>query len=329
MTTEIQEYSKTEAALSALREQFGGVTYDVDSADGMKEAKEARAEVRNYRTSLEKMRKDLKAPALERSRLIDAEAKRITAELVAIETPIDSQIKREEARKETERQEKIEAETRRVEGIQDRIAGIREHATIAFQIGITTKNIEQSIADIETIDIDDSFAEFRDRAEDAKVATLAKLREVLAAAVEREAEDARIQAEREELEQLRRDAEKREAAAQARREKKEATARKKREDEEQKQRVELEAQRKKQAEEQARIDEERAALEKEQREAAEEQAAAERVGRERQAAIEAAAKKSKKSKYPGDGEIINVLAKHFGVPTDVAIGWLTQFRSAA
>ena len=326
MTTEIQEYSKTEAALSVLREQFGGVIYEVDSANGMKDAKAARAEVRGYRTSLEKMRQALKVPALERSRLIDAEAKRITADLVEIETPINDQIKREEARKETERQEKIEAETRRVEGIQKRIESIREHATIAFQIGITTKNIEQSIADIEAIDIDDSFAEFRERAEDAKGATLAKLREVHAAAVEREAEDARIKAEREELERLRQDAEKREAAQQERREKKAATARNKREAEEQRQRDELEAQRKKQAEERARIDKERAALEKEQREAAEEQAAAERVGRERQAAAEAAAKKSK---YPGDDEIINVLAKHFGVPADVAIGWLTQFRSAA
>jgi len=326
MTTEIQEYSKTEAALSALREQFGGMTYDVDSADGMKNAKDARAEVRGYRTSLEKMRKALKAPALERSRLIDAEAKRITTELVAIEAPIDGQIKREEARKETERQEKIEAETRRVEDIQERIRELRGAIDVVTRYNSKASLIADHIGDLESIAIDDSFDEFREQAQDAKYATLARLSDIHAATVERETEAARIQAEREELEQLRKDAEKREAAQQARREKKEAAALEKREAAEQKQRDELEAQRKKQAEEQARIDAERAALEQEQREAAEEQAAAERVGRERQAAIEAAAKKSK---YPGDGEIINVLSKHFGVPTDVAIGWLTQFRSAA
>ena len=111
MTTEIQEYSKTEAALTMLREKYAGATFEVDTTDGMKLAKEARGEVRSYRTGLEKMRKEIKAPALEHCRLIDAEATRITVELVELEDPIKNQIKAHEDAKEAERQEKIDAET--------------------------------------------------------------------------------------------------------------------------------------------------------------------------------------------------------------------------
>ncbi len=333
MTTQIQEYSKTEQALAALREKYADVTYDVDTPEGFQEAKSARSEVRGYRTGLEKMRKDIKAPALERCRLIDIEAKRITSELVALESPIDEQIKEVDARKEAERQKQIEAEVKRVEDIQSRIARIRDHAGAALQVGITAKNIEQSIADIETIEIDDSFDEFQEQAADARIATLARLREIHAATVEREAEDARIKDEREELAKLRAENEKREAEEQAKREAAEAEAREKREAADKKQREELEEQRKKQAaaqkkidDENARLAKERADLEREQREEADRKAAEERAKQERKAAAEAAAKKAK---YPGDEAIINALAEHFGVPAEVATTWLTQIRRAA
>ncbi len=74
---------------------------------------EARAVVRGYRTALETLRKEIKAPALERCRLIDDEAKRITAELLKIEEPIDTAIKAEEQRKEEEKAAKARAEAER------------------------------------------------------------------------------------------------------------------------------------------------------------------------------------------------------------------------
>jgi colicin import membrane protein len=80
----IQEYNQTAAALSELRARYSR-KYDVSTTAGMTEAKAARAAVRGYRVALEKTRIEIKAPALERTRLIDAEAKRITAELLAIE----------------------------------------------------------------------------------------------------------------------------------------------------------------------------------------------------------------------------------------------------
>ena len=103
MTTAIQEYSATDAALSELASKYKGVLFDCSTADGMNTAIKGRAEIRNYRVVLEKMRKEIKEPALRRSQLIDSEARRITAELEALENPIDAQIKREQERKELER----------------------------------------------------------------------------------------------------------------------------------------------------------------------------------------------------------------------------------
>lgn len=119
MTTAIQEYTATEAALATLAERYKGVVFDVTKVEDMLAAKDARREIRNYRVALEKMRVTLKADVLERGRQIDGEAKRITAALESLENPIDEQIKKEEQRKEDIRlaaeralQEKMAAEER-------------------------------------------------------------------------------------------------------------------------------------------------------------------------------------------------------------------------
>ena len=82
---EIVEYSKTQAVLGDLRQRYEGVVYPVTTAKGMIDARKGRAEIREWRTGLEKERVRIKAPALERARLIDSEAKRITAELSKLE----------------------------------------------------------------------------------------------------------------------------------------------------------------------------------------------------------------------------------------------------
>ena len=64
MTTEITEYSATEAALSELREKYQATTWVVDTPDRMAAAKYARADIRKWRLDLEAERKRIKAPAL-------------------------------------------------------------------------------------------------------------------------------------------------------------------------------------------------------------------------------------------------------------------------
>lgn len=126
--TPIVEYSKTEAALTKLRERFSAVVFDVKSPKGMKEAKEARNEIRTYRLDLEKKRVEIKEPALERCRLIDSEAKRIEAALRKLEDPIAETIKAEEDRAKAEREAKIKAEQDRISNILKRLNDLKHYA---------------------------------------------------------------------------------------------------------------------------------------------------------------------------------------------------------
>ena len=145
VATEIAEYSQTAAALSDLRHRFLGVAFNVSTTKGMDEAKKARQEVKGYRTALENKRKEIKAPALERCRLI--------------EEPIDQQIKAEEARKEAEKAAKAEAERQRVAAIRTQIDAIKNHA--AFAVGKSADAILKILSGVEGFDIGEDFQEFR------------------------------------------------------------------------------------------------------------------------------------------------------------------------
>lgn len=214
--TEISEYTETAAALADLRTRHAGVIFDVTVPKEMRLAREARAELRGLRTSLERKRVEIKAPALDRCRLIDAEAKRITAELVMLEEPIDVQIKLEETRAETERLAKLEAERLRVEAIQQRIDDIRNLA--ATLVGKPAIIIQGKLATLrEAVPAEDEFAEHYVIACDAHAACCARIEQLLIAQREAEDESARIAAERAELARLREDNERmqREAAERA------------------------------------------------------------------------------------------------------------------
>ncbi len=259
IVTEIAEYSQTAAALSDLRHRYAGVAFNVTTTNGMNEAKKARQEVKGYRTALEAKRKEIKAPALERCRLIDDEAKTITAALLELEEPIDAQIKAEEARKEAEKAAKAQAEAARVQAHQDRINNDIVSA-IRGAAGQSAEGIALIISDIEAITIGAAFEEFQCQAQLAKDETLDKLRAMHAAAVAHEAEQARIKAEQEaeaarivaeraELDKLRAEQEAREREAAAIRAEQERKDREAREAIEREQATKLAAERAVQAEE--------------------------------------------------------------------------------
>lgn len=223
----ITEYSETAAALAALREKYEGVEFPVGTPAGMKDAIASRKELRDLRVGLEKMRKEIKEPALERCRLIDAEAKSITAVIRSLEDPIDEQIKAEEQRKERERAEREAAEARRVEAIRKNIEAIR---TLAVTMaGASAAEIFIEIEALEGFTPGEEFAEFVEEAVAARDATLASLRSMHERQVAQEAEAARIAAERAELERLRAEQAERDRIAREEREAAEAQARAERE----------------------------------------------------------------------------------------------------
>lgn len=283
--TEIAEYSQTAAALSDLRHRFLGIAFNVATTKGLDEAKKARQEVKGYRTALEAKRKEIKAPALERCRLIDDEAKTITAALLEIEGPIDQQIKAEEARKEAEKAAKVEAERQRVAAIRVQIEAIKNHA--GFAVGKSADAILKILSGVEGFEIGEDFQEFKPDAEQAKAETLDKLKTLHTAQVEHEAEQARIDAERAELARLRAEAEAREREAAAARAEQERKDREARAEQERKDREAREAVDREQA---AKLAAERAAHEAELKKQREAQEAELKSQREAQAKADAEAR---------------------------------------
>jgi colicin import membrane protein len=227
-TTTIAEYSPTAAALSDLRTMYADVVYDVTTGKGMDQAKKARATLRDLRVSLEKTRVEIKAPALERCRQIDSEAKRITAELSALEDPIDEQIKSEEQRKERERAAREEAERQRIAENHRRFEEIRTRPALAA--GATVEQIDALLVDAEAVDPATFAEDMRDAASYERQLAINGLKAARdrreqqdkdAAELEQlRAERAAVDAERERLAQAERD--RVEAAERAERERQEA-----------------------------------------------------------------------------------------------------------
>lgn len=303
MNTQIQEYSATEAALSGLAEKYKGVVYDVTKKEDMAAAKAARNEIRGYRTALEAKRVEIKAPALERCRLIDAEAKRITAALESLENPIVAQIKVEEDRIAAEKAEAERVLRERVEAIQERMKAMRELPMATFNS--TIEQLQEYIVALESQVIDsESFGDFMEDAEHLKAQTLTTLKANLEGKKAAIAEAERIKAEREELE--RQQAAQREADAERARaiEETERESRAKIEAAERESRERIEAE-----EREAKAKREEA--ERIERQAREEKEAAERKLREAEEAKQREIQRQENLKLDGRG-MLEAFNKQFG-----------------
>jgi hypothetical protein len=363
----IKHYDKIEAGLAELRSKYAGVVYDVTTAAGFDDAKKARAAVREPRYELEKIRKALKAPALEYSKRIDSEAKRIEGELLKIEQPLDLVIKQEEERREEIKRAKEAAELAKQQAIQARITALGQY--VAKAVGKSSTDIlalRDELADLPlTIEL---YAHRTGEATALHAETSAKLEELYNAALAHEQEQARLAAERAELERQRQE---QEAAARAEREAAEAKLRAEREALEAERKAEEERQAAARAE-QARKDAEAAAalraeqeeLARQRREFEEQQEAARRAEREKKEAAERAererleaetraarekeeaerlereraeqerlaeAARREQERFiengPGNAEIVRVLAEHYDVEPVHVLPWLAKFTN--
>ena len=193
VSAEIGEYNPVAAGLAELKRKYGNVAVSVASPKDLEEAKRVRAEIREPRYECEKIRKALKAPALAHAKLIDTEAARITAELVALETPWDEAIKSEEARKEAEKQAREAAERARVMAITERIAGIRQYVELVASCRTSERMqaLQDKLAEIKI----EGFEEYEEEALQVVKQTCTKVDELLNAKLEQEAEQERIKSE--------------------------------------------------------------------------------------------------------------------------------------
>ena len=269
----IVKYSRTEHALAILREKYKDAKYDLTTTAGDKAARAARLELKTLRTDLEKKRTELKAPALLFGKTIDSEAARLTAEIQALETPTDAQIKADEKRREDEHIAKEQAEAARRKVYTDGIAKIAGYVEQAADL--PAARIAAGITYLEGMNLAD-FDDYLAEATATRDRTVAALRALHAKAVAREEEAARLDAER--IEQARIAAEQAETARKL----------KEQQDELDRQRAEV------QQREERIAAEERAKLERE----ALERAAAERLQAEAAAAAERAAQAAAASPTP-------------------------------
>lgn len=107
------EYDPTEAAIADLKVKYMPLTIGgIDDRKGYKVVDEARRHVKSLRCAVENRRKEMKAPAVEWGRRVDAKAKEITAALQPIEDHLvaeQKQVDDEKARIEAERQTAVAA----------------------------------------------------------------------------------------------------------------------------------------------------------------------------------------------------------------------------
>lgn len=343
VTKAVAEFDRVAAGIAALQDKYKDVVFDVSTASGMTVAKNARAEIREPRYEVEKIRKAAKAPILALGKHLDNEAARITAALEEIEQPIDSLIKTEETRKEAEKAEKARIDQERIDSLRAKVEKIRRHADLA--VGKSPDEITALTANVALVEISvEHFGEFSGEALQAQNETIDRLNELHAKAVEHEAEQLRLAAEREELNRLRAEQAERERVAAAERAEAERKAREVHDARVAEMRIEQgrqEAEQRRIAQEQANaqaeIDRQRRELEEQQIAAAQAEAdRVEMIEREKQEKAEATAKlkrdkeaRKQREQFIADGpgaiEIVKLVADHYGVETAFATNWLGRY----
>lgn len=92
---ELVKYNPTDEVLEGYRKEFLPLTIEgLDDHEGYEKVKEARLFIKGERVNVEKKRVELKAESLEYGRLVDAEAKRITAAILEVENHLIAEQKK-------------------------------------------------------------------------------------------------------------------------------------------------------------------------------------------------------------------------------------------
>lgn len=200
--TPLVKYSATEAGLLALKAELAGKVYDLKTTKGDQAARADRLRCVTLRTTLEKRRKDFKAPALAYGKLIDTEAARITAEIEALEAPIDAQIKADEQRRAAEKEERERLEREAAEKHAARRSAIAMYALRCQEVGMTAERIAAGMQRLQDADMGDPEVSRAAELVHLRDKTLETMRTLHAQAVAREQEAARQEAIRQENERV-------------------------------------------------------------------------------------------------------------------------------
>jgi len=285
-------FAETKAKLQALAEGSARIV-SITNKDGYKECHSARMALKSARVDIQKIAKEARDDALKFQKAVIAKEKELVEIIEPEERRLQALQDEVDRREEAEKQAAAEAERQRQVAINNRFDQVRSAPHRVADMDVA--GIEQVIAQVQAEDESTLPEDLRAAMQYEKNLAVAGLRAAIDKRVAWETEQARIKAEREELERLRAE----QAAVQAERERLERQAREAEEAakrsadeaarqarEEEQRRIDAERaeQRRREdeerAEEQRRLADERARVEAERREAERQRAEAERIARE-------------------------------------------------
>lgn len=197
--SEVAKFDQIAAGLLALEKAHpkNVIVGAIETSAGMKVAEAGWRAYRNPRLEVERARKAAKQPVLALGRAIDDFAGQLETTLREGEDHYKAQIDKETARQDAERAEKARIEAERVAKIREIIAGIGGFAANCRAPGMTSERIAKGIVILQTLPVAEAaFDEFYQEALTVKVETLAEMNRLHVAAVAREEESARLEAQR-------------------------------------------------------------------------------------------------------------------------------------
>ncbi|AMV31281.1 hypothetical protein VN12_04130 [Pirellula sp. SH-Sr6A] len=190
-------YRVSDAKIDEIRAEFTGIKI-LDNKD-YERCTKAIAVCRTLRTDVEKCRKELKEEALEYGRRVDSEAKRLTKRLEEIEEPLKAEKARVDEEKERAKREAEEAKRKKLE------------ARLELLVSVNSRINPMVVSEWSDEEFDSHFAAAKQAWEEAKRLEQQEAeRKAKEEAERREAmriEEARLAAERAELDRQRKEAE--------------------------------------------------------------------------------------------------------------------------
>lgn len=211
----------SEEALKTLTQNSATITTITNQA-GYDQCHSARMLLKNTRLEIAKTGEAGREDAVQTSKAIIARQKT----LISITQPEEERLQKIQdawdAAIEAEKEAKIQAEVRRGQAIQARITELRNAPLACTNAASVVVN--ESIALINSIVVDDSFEEFKDEAAQVKSVTLAALRGLFSAAIDREDAAEKLRRDQERLKTLEAEETERQRVAQEKRDQDEKDA---------------------------------------------------------------------------------------------------------
>lgn len=203
-----EKFNAVTAGIDTLKQRYTGLRIiGIDDKNGYEAVRTGLAELRSTRVAVEEARSTFKRPLLDIGNAIDAEAKRITAEIVNIEDPLRQEKKRIDDEKDAIKAAKVAEEQRLIREEQEKIArAAREKAEKeASEQAERNRLLAEENARLKA-EADKAAAEQKAIADEQKRLADEQAKEIAQLKAEKEAAEAKIRQEQAEKARLEREA---------------------------------------------------------------------------------------------------------------------------